>query len=377
MPTHGILKLNITMKHLEMTKLKVMMCLISIIMMSAISCTGKKDMTETKPQTTIAKQDSLLKGKRLINQTSLVDVSQPITQFVRRIFEDSRGHLWMGTNGDGVMRYNGKDLEYFGPSENFNAVAVRTILEDKYGTMWFGTENGIIKCDGKSFTSITTAQGLLHNDIWSMTLDNNGLLWIGTYDGVCTYDGTSFKPFKIPDATPDKSRGVSSARIVHSIMQDRAGDMWFGTNGGAYRYDGKTLTNVSTKDGLCGDNINHILEDRAGNMWFATTHNGICLYDGKAFKEVAVNNPKNLEEIEVWNIYEDGNGAIWFAVKQLGLVKYNDGMVTTYSEDDGLSSNAIQSMFEDSKGQFWVGGYKGLSKLKDGRFTHVGAFGPW
>ncbi len=54
-----------------------------------------------------------------------------ISAFVRRIFQDKSGNLWFGTNGDGVIRYDGDSLEYFSINEGFGGVAVIGIVEDK------------------------------------------------------------------------------------------------------------------------------------------------------------------------------------------------------------------------------------------------------
>jgi hypothetical protein len=56
-----------------------------------------------------------------------------ISAFVRRIFQDQSGNLWFGTNGDGIVRYDGDSLEYFSINEGFGGVAVRGIVEDQEG----------------------------------------------------------------------------------------------------------------------------------------------------------------------------------------------------------------------------------------------------
>ena len=71
----------------------------------------------------------------------------------------------MGTNGDGVARYDGDTLEYFSQYAGFGGAAVRGIVEDKEGNVWFGTSGGLTKYDGVSFTNYTTKNGLVDNDI--------------------------------------------------------------------------------------------------------------------------------------------------------------------------------------------------------------------
>jgi len=160
-----------------------------------------------------------------------------LSSFVRRIFQDSHGNFWFGTNGDGVIRYTPSEhlpvipLEYFSLDKGFGGHTVRGIVEDQDGNIWFGTSGGITKYDGESFTNFTERDGLASNDVWCIEIDRAGIIWIGTLQGVSRFDGEVFTPFFIPESEPDFSVGVTSARIVHSIMEDSAGKMWFGTNG--------------------------------------------------------------------------------------------------------------------------------------------------
>ena len=100
-----------------------------------------------------------------------------ISAFVRRIFQDTKGDLWFGTNGDGVIRYDGDSLEYFSINEGFGGVAVRGIVEDREGNVWFGTEGGVTKYDGESFTNFAEKDGLASNDVWSIVIDSKGMIW--------------------------------------------------------------------------------------------------------------------------------------------------------------------------------------------------------
>ena len=315
-------------------------------------------------------------------------IEDQITRFVRRIFQDSTGSLWIGTNGDGVIRCKGSmvapaialgwfpdgALEYFSIKEGFGGVAVRGIVEDAQGNVWFGTEGGLTKYDGRSFTNFTEEDGLASNDVWSIAIDRDGLLWIGTLEGVTRFDGETFTPFAIPPSEPDPLRGVTSANIIHSIMQDTRGRMWFGTGGGAYMFDGDSLTNISADDGLCGDSVNCILEGRDGTMWFATHHTGVCSWDGTTFTHIGIEH--GVEGIEAWSLYEDSAGNVWFPVENSGVYRFDGTAFTNFSKTDGLGSNAIQCIFEDREGRIWAGGWLGLYRLDGERFANITATEP-
>ena len=208
-----------------------------------------------------------------------------------------------------------------------------------------------------------------------MLLDAEGTLWIGALNGVNSFDGTTFKPFALPETVVDNSRGVSSTKVVHSIMEDTRGRLWFASNAGAFIWDRATLETISTANGLAGNNVNDMLEDRSGNIWFATHHKGVSRYDGTKFTNFTTDGVITGEE--VWSLFEDSKGNIWFPAENAGVYKYDGKKFTNFTEADGLQSNAIQTIYEDASGTIWLGGYLGLSRLKDNRFIHVTESGPW
>ena len=310
-----------------------------------------------------------------ITNKMAADPDAPISQFVRRIFQDSSGNHWFGTNGDGVIRHNGEFLEYFSIPEGFGGAAVRGIVEDKQGNVWFGTSGGVTKYDGESFTNYDERDGLIHHDVWSISIDSQGIIWIGTLLGVSRFDGEAFTDFDLPENMPDYSRGVTSTRIVHCIMEDRAGKMWFGTSGGAYVSDGKSLAYISAQDGLCSNSVNCILEDKDGRYWFATHHNGVCRWDGNSFTHI--NADDGVDGTEVWNIYEDRSGNIWFPVEGFGVYRYDGNSFANFSKPEGLASQAIQCTYEDRDRRIWCGGWLGLFSFDGESFVGVTNNGPW
>jgi ligand-binding sensor domain-containing protein len=344
------------------------------------SCSGQDNAADSKttPVETTSKGDQ-------ITLEFNSDPALQLSRFVRRILQDKGGNLWFGTNGDGVIRYNGDTLEYFSINEGFGGVAVRGIVEDINGNIWFGTEGGITKYDPSAllktssefFTNYTTTEGLINNDVWSILIDSEGILWIGTLDGVCKFDGKVFTPFDLPESVPDNTRGVTSAKIVHCIMEDSKGQMWFSTNSGAYIYNSATegLTNISVKDGLCDNNVNDILEDKKGNIWFATHHNGVSFYDGKSFTNFTKDGV--IGGTEVWSLYEDKAGNIWFPAENFGVYKYDGKSFTNFQKDKGLTTNAIQCIFEDREGRLWLGGWMGLFRYNGKSIFSVTKNGPW
>lgn len=300
---------------------------------------------------------------------------RPITDFVRRIHRDAQGDMWLGTNGDGVIRRSKGKSEFFTTTNGLGGNAVRGIEEDAYGNLWFGTSGGLTRYDGTSFTNYTSEDGLVGDDVWSLTIDSAGIIWVGTLRGVSRYDGERFTPFELPKSTPRPERGVTSDSIVHCIMEDSRGRMWFGNNDGAYIYNDEELINISERDGLCGNVVNSIVEDNQGRFWFATHFSGVCRMDGDQF--VAFGEDQGIKGAEVWDLYKDREGNIWFPVEGDGVFRYDGEKFTNFNPARGLTSSAIQCTFEDADGSIWLGGWTGLFRSDGDSFVHITENEPW
>ena len=348
--------------------------LLFLLLAIITSCNGQEKTKIQEKEPVISKTDdtkTVIKETQITSGTPLLDPNTtPIGEItVRRVFQDSKDTIWFGTNGNGVIRYAENTLEYFSTNEGFGGIAVRGITEDKAGNIWFATSGGLTKYDGKSFTNYTEKEGLADNNTWCLTIDKNDIIWVGTLQGVSQFNSTTFTPFTLPEGKSDPNRGVTSAKIVHSIIEDSKGNMWFGTNGGAYIYNGKSLTNLSEKEGLCSNNVNAILEDKNGTFWFATSDKGICRWDGKSFTNITEKD--DVKGTEGWSLFEDSKGNIWFPIEHSGVYKYDGKTFTNFQKKEGLGSGVIQTIYEDNKGLFWLGGWMSLYRYDGTSFFKV------
>ncbi|MBI4646562.1 MAG: hypothetical protein HY738_08215 [Bacteroidia bacterium] len=115
----------------------------------------------------------------------IYDIGQGLnSSYIVSIVMDRNGNLWFGTNGGGVTRYDGEMFTHFTEKEGLSNNIVRSICEDKSGNIWFGTNGGGVTCyDGKMFTHFTEKQGLSNNRVLSILEDRSGNLWFGTWGG--------------------------------------------------------------------------------------------------------------------------------------------------------------------------------------------------
>ena len=336
----------------------------------ATSCHGQKSSEPIAAAT----MGSIYKQTPQILYGPMPSPKAQISQYICSMFQDKQGNIWLGTNGDGVCRFDGKKYTYFSPtdlSSGFCGNAVRGIVQQANGNIWFATDNGVSRYNGKSFTNFKVADGLANNQVWSILKDKSGNLWFGTQGGVSRYDGKSFTNFALP-ATDISAFPMAycAPKLVNSIIEDKKGNIWFGSNGGgAYRYDGRSLVAFTEKDGLCNNFVQCVFEDHSGDLWFGTRFGGLSRYDGKSFTTFTQQN--GLGNDFVWTMLQDKAGNIWVGNAGGGLSRYNQKRFTHYSSQDGLRNQHVQSLLEDQNGKLWIGTSGGAFQFDGKTFTNI------
>jgi ligand-binding sensor domain-containing protein len=329
-----------------------------------------------------------------------VDTAQ-ISAYIVAAFEDSKGDLWFGTVGDGVVRYRTSNavkpaerLTYFTTADGLGDMVGSSIVEDHDGNLWFGSHDGATRFDGKTFTAFKEAEGL-HGPGCVLLVDRKGTLWAGTNDGAFRFDGTRFQAFDIPIPTIKEPSHKWVKGKIWEIIEDSKGNIWFGRDGyGATKYDGVAFTHFTKDDGLCSNNVASITEDGDGNMWFGCItsdfppiqEGGVARYDGKSFTQFA--DVKGLTATDVYTVYAMRSGHVWIGSVGLGAYRHTppsllrtDRLPFTLfnkTERPDLTKNfGVQAVLEDSKGTLWFGFSGGLFRFDGSSFINVTRRGPW
>lgn len=301
-----------------------------------------------------------------------------VSQYIRSIFQDSKGNLWFGTINDGVVRYDEKTLTYFSNADGFKNSSVFAINEDKNGNLWFGTDLGVYKYDGKSFRNYNQKDGLHHIDISrkGILVDRSGSIWVGTHGGVYRYDPTADSKGGQSFSLFEQLGPINNA----GITEDKVGNIWFASSDqGVFKYDGKDIVNFNQKNGLSENYAGGIAEDQKGNIWF-TMKKGICKFDGKTFTEYS--SKDGLGGTEFWGILIEQSGIVWITAKgsttrfDPSVPLPNPNAFKVFTTAEGFTC-CVQTMFQDKLGRMWWGTGQGLYRFSGNRFYQVKKVGPW
>jgi ligand-binding sensor domain-containing protein len=304
----------------------------------------------------------------------LPNFNNQISQVVRKMFQDSKGNIWFGVEG-GAFKLAGDSLFQIDSirSESGGRVTIKDITEDKDGIIWFGHTDGISSIDGTSVTNYYESDGLISNDVWSIETDVNGNVWVGTIEGACIFDGQGFNNFDLPEGKIDTTVGVSSKKMIHSILEDSNGTIWFCTNAGIFSYTNNILNNISDEVGVPTNFVSKIVEDGKGGFWVSSSK-GLFHLKGNSFTNIS---EMHFEESQgTGSLIVDAKGDIWFNCSR-NIYRLSGEKLTEYRIEEGNYGPLPFQIYEDRQRRLWFVGYGGAYRYENDRFINITQNGPW
>lgn len=227
-------------------------------------------------------------------------------------------------------------------------------------------------------------QGLSCNYVLSIAQDKYGFLWFATEEGLNRFDGNSFFTYyKQRDR-----QGISSSELNCVIDDAKEPVVWIGTkNDGlnsfnyqteewhSYKHDGKNPSSIATND------ITHITPSANGKLWITTYWKGVELFDPetKRFVHFDKNRVKGLPDNQLWCVLDLGNGNLLVGHVKSGLSIIDTQRLTArnfkHNDQDifSISGNEVICLYRDKKGTIWIGTNVGIDIYDplSQRFLHV------
>jgi len=294
------------------------------------------------------------------------------------ILEDSKGAIWFGTFGGGLMqldRSTGKIRSYVTDPKDPSSISnnnIYDIAEEEPGRLWIATAEGlnILNVETGALSLVQNVpenpNSLLNNDVRQLFRDRSGAMWIISAEGINIYSKLAGR-FRKFQRNPSDQQSLSS-NIVNCFEEDQYGTIYIGTREGLTKFDRSTrkFTEVrleaESPGTLVSNEIKSMLVDKKNRFWLGTS-NGLNLYDPATNKvkvfRYDVFNANSLNN-EIHTIYETRNGEIWTGSRK-GILKFDPekGEFLLFRPDPTVSENQIKnsvySILEDRFGRFWVG----------------------
>lgn len=231
------------------------------------------------------------------------------------------------------------------------------------------------------FDHLTIREGLPHNTIHCLLQDQYGYIWIGTQNGLTKYDGYDFEVHRSNEKANSSNGFVG--KVISALYEDKAGNLWVGTrkHGINIRYSLQdTFLNLQSDSvfaAIEGYEISGFFEDKTGNIWIGTIGAGVLKYNPDAHTSTHFNHKKNkLYSDFAFDIVQDEQDRIWVATSGAGLnLLQEDGKFSLIKADlpNGASMESYRKTLYLEGESLWVGTEgKGLFRmnLNDLSFEH-------
>jgi len=283
---------------------------------------------------------------------------------IYRLMKDSRGMVWAATEGEGLMRFDGRAWRRYGPADGLTETNVYCVCEDRQGTVWAGSYGGglfRLGPDGR-FVAWEKGRGFPATVLLCLFEDREGNLWAGTQGaGLLQLRDGLFLPFGAPEGLAEE--------MVSCVLEDREGVLWTGTYGaGLWRLRSGVWTRFGRREGLPDETVYSLAEARKGGLWVGTG-GGACHLDGTGRARPVP--PGRLPSTMIYSLLESSDGALWLGTGG-GLARLSGTEWTVWGLEEGLKSLSVVSLHEDSAGTVWVGTTAGVGIIRQGRFEPQG-----
>lgn len=272
------------------------------------------------------------------------------SDYINCIYQDRSGYLWFGTD-QGATRYDGKSFITFNSSNGLNNNFILKIYQDHSGSIWFGLhEGGVTKYNGQTFHTYCNKEGTVSNSVKNILEDKFGRLYFDDDDGIEIFYGNNFSSFKLGNQhrmlalLKDGSILIKDSLLYRRIIPTDDLTM-------------KTVELVVPKE------VDAIFKPNFGPLGaFVRSNGNVCLFGMLGFvelKNVEYNKPtveRKLNDISIESVTEDMEGRIWCGTESKGILCLeNDKHTYINCVVKKTIQDRISSAFCDYEGNLWFG----------------------
>ena len=353
-----------------------------------------------------------------INTGAVFDISESgnnklENKDIKRLFVDKFNILWVGTYNNGVYKIDFEKKSFLSSiaflkkealyNEVFHKSPIKAMCEDNNGNIWLGAGGlgGIAKItvdqleyslsNSKQkkwdFNYLNTSEIFQKKSFFrikKLLNDSKGNIWVGSNSGLSKIQLLS-NSYKTETFEALKNRSTPSSSPVLAIEEDHLGAIWAGYFGNGlvkltYNSDNSDYDYFAYKndpknaESLSNNTIRVITEDSYKNLWIGTALGLNKLKynkDGSVVFERFFNNKKDNNSLgndHVLDVFQSKNGNIYVGtfgggLNEITILKNNKYQFKRYTIKNGLPSDVVYHIEEDSSGNLWLMHIRGMSKL--------------
>ncbi len=292
-----------------------------------------------------------------------------------RLLRSSDGSMWVGTLKGLLHLHDGK-IDRF---DGLTGATVFRIFEDREGSVWVSTQDGLDRFREFAAPTISADQGLSNSAVHGLEATPDGSIWISTADGlnrwqdghVTVYGGRRTRERDpMIDARVTEIANCGLQHRAYALGHDDRGRLWVGGREGLFYFAGGRFVQVP---GVSGGSIFSIAADRQGSVWIST--------DEGLFDRTPIGAIQRIPWVQFGRKHPAADllpdplqGGLWLGFVDGGIGYLKDGQIrSSYNAADGLGNGAVLALQRGSDGTVWVATAGGLSRVRDGRVATLTA----
>jgi len=286
---------------------------------------------------------------------------------------DREGALWFGA-AEGLQRWilaptttpNDPQpqprVETFGTEQGLSGDFVRAVFEDREGSVWVGTNGGLDRFRPNKL-DLVELPGRSSRIVLAAAPD--GAMWISSY-----YEGL----FHVSDRSRKVATGI--AKQITCLHRDAEGTLWICELQGILRHDGRRAVKLPPPEGASnlGGEVQALATDESGALWVAILRSGARVFRVANGVWTAYGGLAGLPRDTPMTMFMDSRHRMWFGYARNEIALVHEGQVRIFGPREGVETGTVTT-FAGRNARVWAAGEFGLALLDGARFRMLNARG--
>lgn len=273
------------------------------------------------------------------------------------MLRDRNGGLWIGTHDRGILHLHEGRADWFTQLDGLSGDHLAHLYEDREGSIWAATLNGLDRFREYAVAEFSKRQGLSNGTVTSVLAADDGSVWVATIDGLNRWNRGHVTTYR------DRS-GAQRNRAVLSLLQDDRGRIWVSRIGSVEYFDHGRFQRAPGLPDLFGPSI---VGGQSGTQWISDQRRGLFrLFRGGVVEQVPW---AKLREKSVPTALKPdlSVGGLWLGFLDGRVSYFKDGQLrASYGGAQGLGEGPVSGLQFDRDGALLASTEGGLSRIKDG-----------